>query len=282
VGFIGSEQQHSPSFQHHHRKGSVMTNPTCAMTIFTLMLAAPAFSGEGSPTADDGQSALTGRMVDMKGQVLPAGSWLLRGAFGNVQFKDGTAERILLPELAIGLPRRFEFRLQEEFLTVSGLAEAESGGDTSIALLPEIRWALAAPGRIRLNPTLGLGAEIVPADADIFKVSLYLNEAFGNDWFWGSDFIYQKRVGGNQEQELIAKMGVHRLLASKHLTFGVESKFEHARTSGIDATTSQEFLLGPALMWQFHNQLVLRAGVEFGVSSQSPRSEGGISLEWRH
>jgi hypothetical protein len=249
----------------------------------TLLLAAPAFAADSAGM--DNWSLAGDKLGDLRGPLLSAGSWLVRGGLGTAHFKDGSSERIILPEIAIGLPHRFEFRVLDELVSLSGgpaspapETESESAG----ILMPEVRWSVAPQGQMRGNPALGIGSEIVPGDADIFRATLYLNDSVGDHSVWGGNFIYQKRMGGDNELELIAKLGWHYLLQPERVSLGIEAKFEHATTSGVEAESVQELLLGPSLIWKLGDHLRLRGFAEFGVTANSPKYEGAISLEWRH
>jgi hypothetical protein len=251
-------------------------------TSLSLLMLAPAFAADSG--SRDNWSFAGDKLGDLRGPLLPAGSWLLRGSLGTAHFNDGTSEQITLPELAIGLPHRFEFRLLDEFVALSGGPESpipDTGSESSSVLIPEFRWSFSEPGAIRGNPSLGLAREIVPGDADILRATLYLNDSVGARSIWGGNFIYQKRTGGNKELELIAKLGWHYLQRPEHLSLGLEAKFEHAKTYGADAGSTQEFLLGPSAIWRFGNNFALRAFAEFGITSNSPKHEGAISFEWR-
>jgi hypothetical protein len=205
----------------------------------------------------------------------------VRGTVGHAKFKDGSSEIVAAPEFVVGLRHGFEFRLQDEFVFQSGGAESAEESSAGI-LLPELRWSPQQQKPGQLNLALGLGMEVVPADADILRASIYLTKEISERWLWGSNFTYQKRIGGDHELELVGKFGLHRMISPQRLSLGLEVKFEHAKTRGLEAATSREFLLGPALVWRLGDNWTLRAVEEFGLSSESPRSEGFISLEWRH
>jgi hypothetical protein len=246
----------------------------------SLVLMTSAQAADSEVTDSNAWGVLGNRFVDVLGPVQTAGHWTVRGTFGKVRLKDGISEQILLPEISVGLPYGFEFRLLDEFVSVSG-GDTGEGAETNGLWLPELRWAMGAPGTKRFNPTFGIGAEIVPADADILRASFYLSDSPSDSLAWASSFTYQKRMGGDKELELIGKFGVHHVFQPMRLSLGVEAKAEHAKTSGPGAETIQEFLLGPALVWRMSDHMVLRVGSQFGLTSKAPKSESSISLEYR-
>jgi hypothetical protein len=255
-----------------------MTKTLRAIPLTMLMLAAPAFTAD---TGDDMWTFTGDRFGDLRGPVLPTGSWLLRSTLGHADFKDGTSERVIIPELVVGLPYRLELRLLDEFVSLSGESGTEAGGEAVGVVVPEIRWAFAAPGAMRFNPALGFAKEFISGDADIWRASLYLSDTVGDRSFWGSSFTYQKRSGGDHELELIGKLGWHYMLQPQRFSLGMEAKYEHAKTSGIDAGTTQELLLGPSAIWKIGEHFRLRGVAEFGTTSGSPNNEIAVSFEWQ-
>jgi hypothetical protein len=216
------------------------------------------------------------KLVDLKVFVLDAGVKIVRANLASGWFKDGSSELIAAPEFAVGLGHGVEFSiLSEYFVSAADTEGAESG-----VILPELRYAPASWGKLRWNPTVALGYEFVPEDADIYKVSLYLSDNLNERWFWASNFTYQKRNGGDKELELIGKFGLHHTLRSNRLSLGAELKVEHAKVYGVVAGTAQELLLGPALIWRPTSKAILRVGSAFGVGGDSPNNESTVSFEW--
>lgn len=249
----------------------------CGQVLTGLIVLATATGTVAADSSTSAGQAFGDKLVDLKSFVLQPGETVARVNLAGGWFKDGTSETIAAPEIAIGLGRGFEFSvLGEYFIAADGAEGAESG-----LILPELRYAPAAWGKVRWNPTFALGYEFVPEDADIFKLSLYLSDNIDTRWLWASNLTYQKRNGGDKELELIAKFGIHHVVAPNRLTVGAEFKFEHAKVYGDTPGTARELLLGPALIWRPTPKATLRAGSAFGVGGESPKNESTVSFEWR-
>ncbi len=214
-------------------------------------------------------------MADTKFYVLPAGEVDVRLRGNFAWFPEDPSEQAFLPEISLGLPGRFQLMLQDESVHTS------ADGWAHAAFFSELRWAAAPWGDLPLNPTLGVGYEVVEDGSDVLKASLYLGEVFAQEWLWAGSFTYQRRLGGDRELELIGKMGLHYIAIPDRLTFGAEMKYEAASNNEPGSGTVTEFLIGPALMWRVSDSVTLKALSGFGTTSTSPDNESTVVLEWR-
>lgn len=211
--------------------------------------------------------------------VLPEGEAQLEQWYRPRWKQDGTRNDRILEELAIGLPYRFQLDIYARWNI-----EPHVGDDaqnhyqaTWEGVMVELRWALANWGVIPLNPTLY--AEWVQRDTgadlpDKYELKLLLaDQYFHGKLFYASNFILEKEVGGEKENELGFAQAFATPIIERKLMGGVEMWYRAQNVHDDRGHWNNEMLIGPALQFRPTKRTFLDTTLFWGCNQQSPKYE---------
>ena len=148
----------------------------------------------------------------------------------------------------------------------------------------ELRYALANWGVIPGNPTLYLEWARHNDDVDFLEAKFLLGGEMGVGWHWGFNLIAEHGLGGANEAEYAAAVGVGRTLSDEQFSLGIEGKAAFANDETTSFGHGKEFLGGPSLAWNpvppMHVLLTPLFGVELADGESEGRFEGWLITGW--
>lgn len=217
----------------------------------------------------------------VRSYVLPEGTMQVEQWYRPRWKQDGTRNDRLLEELAIGLPYRFQLDIYARWNI-----EPRNGSNQYSALwegtMIELRWALANWGVIPLNPTLY--AEWVQRDTandlpDKYEFKLLLADQYLNGrLFFAGNFIIEKEVGGEKENELGYAQAFATPIIQNRVMGGVEMWYRAQNVHEDRGHWNNEFLVGPTVQFRPTNRIFLDNTIFFGTNRQSPKYEAYFIL----
>lgn len=207
--------------------------------------------------------------------VIPEGTMVLEQWYRPRWHRDGTREDRLLEEFEVGLPYRFQLDIYERW----NIHQDDNGHYNAFheGNQIELRWAIANWGVIPLNPTLY--AEWIQrgnseGEPDKYELKLLLADSFFHDkLYFAGNFIIEKEVGGEKENELGYSQAFATTIIDGKLLGGVEMIYRAQNVHGDRGTWNNEFLIGPSFQWRPTNRTFLDVTGLFGCTPGSPRAE---------
>ncbi|MDQ6911946.1 MAG: hypothetical protein M3119_00260 [Verrucomicrobiota bacterium] len=195
----------------------------------------------------------------------------------------------LTQEIEIGLPYRFELDLENHLgLTSRLVAESE----VSVGA----RYALAAWGKIPLNPTIaaaylfGAGKQlagrfdrsIAQDQPDEYELRLLLGQEFIPHLQWAANLFFRHELGGELNRQIGFTQDVAWLVIADRLEVGAEMRYTNATRRGEKRNAANEFVVGPSANWKPNLHTVLSLAPLFGCTDDSPRVAilASVSLEF--
>jgi hypothetical protein len=114
----------------------------------------------------------------------------------------------------------------------------------------EIRYALADWGKIWGNPTLYLEWVHRNADADAIEGKILLGGQIASGWHGGMNLQWERKLGGDKENEYAVVGGISRVVVDEKLAIGAEVKTQFSDFEGGRwHFTEAQYLAGPSLLW---------------------------------
>src|SRR5262249_50670987 len=214
--------------------------------------------------------------------VLPAGQAQVEHWYRPRWKKDGSREDRLLEELAIGLPHRFQLDVYERWNIEQDADKHYQANHEGVMI--ELRWAVADWGVLPLNPTLYAewvqrGEPSQQERPDKYELKVLLADSFLNDrLFWAGNFILEKEVGGEKENELGYSQALATTIIERKLLGGVEMWYRAQNVHSDRAHWNNEFLIGPSLQWRPTNRTFLDVVCLFATPKASPDVEMYVVL----
>ena len=158
--------------------------------------------------------------------------------------KHGETRVRNLYEIEFGLPWRFQF---DFYINSIHDGEWEWFDETERAY--ELRWALADWGEIWGNPTLYYEIVDRQRGADKLEAKLLLGDEISEGWHWGSNLVWEKETGGEEERELELTGAISKTLSDEKFSLGGEFKAAQV-TNDEDATHRHTYYVGPSAQWR--------------------------------
>ncbi len=195
----------------------------------------------------------------------------------------------LTQEIEIGLPYRIELDLENHLgLTSRRLAESE----VSVGA----RYALAAWGKIPLNPTIavayqfGTGQQLAESfdhsidqdQPDEYELRLLLGQEFIPHLQWAANIFFRHAVSAGLNREIGFTQDVAWLAIADKLELGAEMRYTNATRRGEKRGAANELVIGPSVNWKPNLHTVLSLAPLFGCTDDSPRVAilASVSLEF--
>ncbi|MBW2700835.1 MAG: hypothetical protein JRF33_08445 [Deltaproteobacteria bacterium] len=205
------------------------------------------------------------RFSSTKVYVLPPGSATFEytlGSKGRLE-TDSAAKFRSNYELELGLGAHLQLDLLLFTEQSEGYAPLKIAGEQI-----ELRWALADWGVLWGNPTLYFEWIRRHEKPQKLEGKLLLGDAFGPRLYWGLNFVYERELGAEAEQEYGISSGLSYSLVDGFISLGLEAKCELADKVDSRFDFSEiELLIGPALQIRplpgLHISLVPLFGVEW-------------------
>lgn len=178
--------------------------------------------------------------------------------------KSGDERHRWLEEVSFGLPHRFQVDLYWRIQSETG--EATRSSDLQV----EVRHALASWGCLPLNPTLYGEVKILEDQPDVAEGKLLLSDELGRRAQWSFNVFYERQLGGEEEVEWGASLGVGFTVCDPTLSVGVEAVYENTTVRGARGDPEQEVLLGPTIQWRPLRGVHLDVAPLVGLTDDSP------------
>jgi hypothetical protein len=114
----------------------------------------------------------------------------------------------------------------------------------------ELRYALADWGVLWGNPTLYVEWQHRNNDADAIEGKLLLGGQIAPGWHGGMNLQWERKVGGDQEDEYAVLGGISRVIVDEKLAMGAEVKTQFSDFDGARwHFTEAQYMVGPSLLW---------------------------------
>lgn len=192
--------------------------------------------------------------------------------------RDGQTDTASQYEVEFGLPGRVQIDLYAVGHKIGldgafGMTEGKA----------EVRWALADWGKIPGNPTIYLEWKNENNAPDHFEGKLLLGGSIASGWHWGSNFVWEHTLGGDQENSNEWTTGVSHTIRDRTIDFGLETQF--ALVNSITATGSRgdfqhQFWVGPSMQFRPLPQMHIDVAPLFGVTQAASRTKIVVVLGW--
>ncbi|HZI81897.1 MAG TPA: hypothetical protein VFD69_20400 [Vicinamibacterales bacterium] len=235
-----------------------------------------------SARAASGQPRWTARPLfgETDVYVLPSGATSLLFQLRPTAPTSGATVTDTAYRAEFGLPGRFQLGLH-----ATGRTE---GGDSAIGNIDaqtlEMRWALAAWGRLWGNPTMHAEWREASRGADVGTVKLLLGGGNGSGWRWGSNVAWTQEASGAREIARAWTAGVS-YESGRFASVGVETRLAFVDRLGTDRHTrsamARELLAGPSLQIRPVRRLYINLAPLFGATVSSPRSRTTLAASWQ-
>ncbi|QQR90000.1 MAG: hypothetical protein IPJ88_17865 [Myxococcales bacterium] len=187
------------------------------------------------------------RFANTRSYVRPAGTFAFEYWWENkTSLRDATDARNRSQfevEFGLGYRLQLDVYLQTEQLGLDGSYQLQREK-------LELRYALADWGKIFLNPTLYF--EVVrQRDAPVkLEGKLLLAEQFGQRWFFASNLVFERELGGGEAHEYQLTTALAYSMVDSRFSLGAEVKLEMVDAPGARfAFDAYEALAGPTLFW---------------------------------
>src|SRR6266404_1547449 len=203
--------------------------------------------------------------------VLPP--WQAETEFGwDAKYpRGGSPQHTLQQEFELGLPYRFQIDYE---IHGANFVEGDTGGgrwhyDSSEF---ELRWALAAWGKIPLNPTVKVEWKHNNGGTDAAEANLLLGDELTPRWHWGSDLFYEQGVNGDRRTEKAVSLAISYSAIDEKLGVGMEARLD-SENDVDDRHAHLNLEVGPSLQWRITPRLHLDLEPLFGVTGFAPHIE---------
>ncbi|HET9833047.1 MAG TPA: hypothetical protein VFP91_15100, partial [Vicinamibacterales bacterium] len=192
--------------------------------------------------------------------------------------RDGQTDTASQYEIEFGLPGRFQIDLYAVGHKTG--IDGQFGVTESKA---ELRWAFADWGKIPGNPTLYVEWKNENNAPDHFEGKLLLGGQITSGWHWGSNFVWEHTMGGDQENSNEWTVGLSRTVRDSKFDLGLETQL-----ALVDALTGhggrspfeKQFLIGPSMQLRPLPQMHIDFAPLIGVTDAAPRTKIIAVLGW--
>ncbi|MBA3708485.1 MAG: transporter [Planctomycetes bacterium] len=216
------------------------------------------------------------RFTETRVYVVPEGQfefeyWLIVKDFK----KDKPTQIQHVYEAEIGLPYRFQLDLYQVY------EKEDSTGPLGLSETKfELRYALADWGRIWGNPTLYGEWANASGDYDSAEFKLLLTDELTPRWHWATNFVYERKVGGDQAVAQEMTNALSYTLRDEKVSLGIEDKFAWEDVKGDRGNYEREFLLGPSIQIRPLPQMHIDLSYMIGLTDNSPASKTVFIAGW--
>ncbi len=208
------------------------------------------------------------RFATTRSYVLAPGQVELETWWKGKMSKGEKPDHLFQEEVGIGLPYRLQLDLY------GNVAHGPGGPTIYEGTQVEVRWALAAWGRLPLNPTLYGEWKFNTHDApDAWEAKLLLAQDVGCYWHLGANLFFERETSGELAEEMGVSVAAGRAILDQKLSLGVELQYERATVEGARSDPAQEVLLGPSLQWRPWRNTHLDVVPLFGLTGDAPDLE---------
>jgi hypothetical protein len=182
-------------------------------------------------------------------------------------------------EVEFGLPGRFQ-------LDLYAVAHKTGTKDGTFAIdeqKVEVRYALADWGKLWGNPTFYLEWNQVSAAPDHVEAKLLLGGEITSGWHWGSNFVWEHEIAGEQENANEWTTGISYTVRDSRFSVGAESQLALVNaldSAGRRGSFSKGFVIGPSLQFRPLPQMHIDFAPLVGVTDSSPRMKTFVVLGW--
>jgi hypothetical protein len=192
--------------------------------------------------------------------------------------RDGKTDNASLYEVEFGLPGRVQIDLYAVGHKVGidgafGVTEGKA----------ELRWALADWGKIWGNPTLYAEWKNENNAPDHFEGKLLLGGQIASGWHWGSNFVWEHTMGGDQANSNEWTTGISHVVRDAKFDLGMETQV--ALVNSLDATGGRspfatQVWIGPSLQFRPLPQVHIDVAPLIGVTQAASRSKVFVIFGW--
>lgn len=195
--------------------------------------------------------------------------------------KDGEpSEFETLYEAEFGLPGRFQLDLY-----AVGSKEGADGNFGITGQKVEVRWAFADWNKIWGNPTAYAEWTENSGGHDTAEFKLLLGGQIVSKWHWGSNLVWEHRLGETRETSREWTTGVSYTAKDMKVGVGLETQLAFVDELEAGSTTlrgnmAHEFLVGPSFQFRPLPQMHIDFAPLFGVTKAAPRSKSFIVVGW--
>ncbi len=190
--------------------------------------------------------------------------------------RDGKTDTASQYEVEFGLPGRVQIDLY-----AVGHKEAINGAFGVTEQKMEIRWAFADWGKIPGNPTIYLEWKNESEAPDHFESKLLLGGQIASGWHWGSNFVWEHELGGQQENSNEWTVGISHTVRDTKFDFGLETQLalvNSLQASGSRGAFEKQFWIGPSLQLRPLPQMHIDFAPLIGVTDAASRAKGFVVL----
>jgi len=187
--------------------------------------------------------------------------------------KGGPSSQNLIPGLTFDYPSRLQLAMQF-------IVSREERSTFFDGFYAEMGYAFGKYGALPLNPVAVFGVSIEGFDPNAMRGMIQLSGILSGRWIWAANVALESTVGGYREREFLLNSGLRRERVLGDLAAGGEFKGVYASSDNPDAGPPYESLIGPSIVWRVNPICTLRANSLWGISSDSPRNETSVFLEF--
>lgn len=238
-------------------------SPTRTSSAPTDLGRVPSFSTRVGPNRQPAWTTHR-RFATVRSYVIAPGQVELESWWEGKFKKSGDERHRWLEEISLGLPNRFQVDLYWRIQSETG--EATRASDLQV----EVRHALAPWGCLPLNPTLYGEWKVLEGQPDVAEGKLLLSDELGPRAQWSFNVFYERQLGGEEEVEWGASLGVGFSVCDPKLSVGVEAVYENTTVRGARGDPEQEVLLGPTIQWRPLRGVHLDVAPLLGLTDDSP------------
>lgn len=188
--------------------------------------------------------------------------------------RHGPAEIQTQYEFELGLPGR----VQVDMYIVRDQA---GDGDESSSFDEqkfEVRYALADWGKLWANPTLYVELANKDDAPDAIEFKLLLGDELKPGWHWGTNFVFERELGGDLENNYELTAGISHTLEDERFSLGGELKTSIADVHEDRGDFEEQLLIGPSLQYRPTPQIHVDFAPLVGVGHDSPELQAFFVL----
>jgi hypothetical protein len=206
--------------------------------------------------------------------VNPAGSLEFETWFIPTVNRKGATEFENKNEFEFGIPGRIQFDI---YLTQTWEG---AGSKTSNGASFELRYALADWDKIWGNPTLYFEWEKGDNTPDVLEFRLLLGGEIAPRWHWGANVNYEHQTGDLMTNQYEMTGGVSYTLVDSRFSVGAEIKFNETDAHGSRGTFTDNFLLGPSILFRPIDRMHVDVVPLVGLTHETPDLQAYVVLGW--
>jgi hypothetical protein len=208
------------------------------------------------------------RFTTTRTYVIPEGKMQFEW-WGRTTFpRSGPAETRYLWEFELGLPNRLQLDLYLGFEA----GNTDGAFDFSRQQL-EVRWAIADWGVIWGNPTLYLEYVNKKDESDAAEAKLLLGGQITSGWHWGLNFVFERSLHDQLENEMQVTGGLAYSLIDSKLSVGLEAQAIWINTKADRSVYVETvYFAGPSIQWRPMPRMHVDFTLLKGIHPDSPEA----------